>query len=50
MKFFHESLSDSHVAQVADIQPAIIETFGDIKDLPWIGVAFSLGAISILPL
>ncbi|KAI9859548.1 MAG: hypothetical protein M1824_003714 [Vezdaea acicularis] len=31
---------------VADIQPAIIERFGDIGKLPWLSVAFLLGAVS----
>ncbi|ORY58377.1 putative efflux pump antibiotic resistance protein [Pseudomassariella vexata] len=35
---------------VTDIQPFIIEAFQDTAKLPWIGVSFSLGAITILPL
>jgi len=35
--------------QVADVQPAILNQFGEIKDLPWLGVAFALGGIAILP-
>jgi hypothetical protein len=31
---------------VADIQPAIIETFGDVDRLPWLSVGFLLGAAS----
>lgn len=31
---------------VADVQPSIIETLGGIDKLPWISVAFALGAIS----
>jgi hypothetical protein len=31
---------------VADIQPAIAETFEDVGELPWLGVAFLLGAAS----
>ena len=31
---------------VADIQPAIAETFEDVGKLPWLGVAFLLGAAS----
>lgn len=31
---------------VADIQPAIVETFGDIGKLPWLSVAFLLSAAS----
>ncbi|KAL9122167.1 MAG: hypothetical protein Q9187_001282 [Circinaria calcarea] len=34
---------------VADIQPAIIEDFGEIEKLPWLGAAFALGAVSVLP-
>ena len=31
---------------VANIQPSIIYTLGEIDKLPWISVAFALGAIS----
>lgn len=31
---------------VADIQPAIVETIGDVGKLSWLGVAFVLGAAS----
>lgn len=31
---------------VADIQPAIIDTFGDIGKLPWLSVGFLLSAAS----
>lgn len=31
---------------VADIQPAIVETFGDVGKLPWLSVGFLLGAAS----
>ena len=34
---------------VADIQPAIIEHFGNVEKLPWLGAAFALGAVSVLP-
>ncbi|KAF9884963.1 hypothetical protein FE257_000873 [Aspergillus nanangensis] len=34
---------------VADIQPAILERFGYVELLPWIGVAFALGTMTILP-
>ncbi|KAK9794266.1 putative Major facilitator superfamily (MFS) profile domain-containing protein [Seiridium cardinale] len=34
---------------VADIQPSIIDTFGEVEKLPWIGVALSLGTVSFLP-
>ena len=32
---------------VADVQPSIIKTLGEIEKLPWISVAFALGAISV---
>ena len=32
---------------VADVQPKIVATLGDIAKLPWISVAFSLGAVSV---
>lgn len=35
--------------QVADVQPAIIAAFGNVQDLPWLGAAFGLGAVAILP-
>ncbi|KAI9164036.1 Efflux pump DEP3 [Paramyrothecium foliicola] len=35
---------------VADLQPSIIEAFGDIENLAWIGVGFALGSVAILPL
>ena len=31
---------------VADIQPSIVEDLGEIEKLPWIVVAFELGAVS----
>lgn len=31
---------------VADIQPAIVETFGEVNKLPWLSVAFLLAAAS----
>lgn len=34
---------------VANIQPAIINDFGLTQDLPWVGVAYALGGISLLP-
>ncbi|CZR65434.1 related to DHA14-like major facilitator; ABC transporter [Phialocephala subalpina] len=34
---------------VADIQPAILETFSETEKLPWMGVALFLGALTILP-
>lgn len=33
---------------VADVQPAIINEFGDLTMLPWLSVAFLLGAASTL--
>jgi len=41
---------DSHRQQVADIQPTIIKSLGEIEKLPWIGVAINLGTIAILPM
>ena len=35
--------------QVADIQPAIIDTFDEVDKLSWIAVALSLGTVAILP-
>jgi MFS family permease len=34
---------------MADVQPAILNRFGSIEELPWLGVGFALGGISILP-
>ena len=34
---------------MADIQPAILDRFGHVELLPWIGVAFALGTMTILP-
>ncbi|KAI1771731.1 major facilitator superfamily domain-containing protein [Hypoxylon cercidicola] len=34
----------------ADIQPSIIETFGEPEKLPWIGIALFLGALTVLPI
>lgn len=34
---------------VADIQPAILEEFGHVELLPWIGTGFALGTIAVLP-
>lgn len=31
---------------VADVQPAIIDTLGEIQKLPWISVAYALGGIA----
>ena len=35
--------------QVAAIQPSILEAFGEVQLLPWIGVSFALGSTAILP-
>lgn len=32
---------------VANVQPKILEDFGNIEKLPWVSVAFSLGAICV---
>lgn len=32
---------------VADVQPRIIDSLNEIEKLPWISVAFALGAISV---
>ncbi|VUC26381.1 unnamed protein product [Clonostachys rosea] len=34
---------------VADIQPAIINNFGSVELLPWVGTGFALGTMAILP-
>ncbi|RAL14075.1 MFS general substrate transporter [Aspergillus homomorphus CBS 101889] len=34
---------------VANVEPDIIESFGEIEKMPWIGAAFNLGGIAILP-
>ena len=33
---------------VADIQPAVLEDFGNVELLPWIGTGFALGNMTIL--
>jgi hypothetical protein len=33
---------------VADVQPAIVERFGDIRKLPWLSVAFLMGTFSTI--
>lgn len=33
---------------VADVQPKIIDSFGQISKLPWISVSFALGAVSAI--
>ncbi|KAJ4304911.1 hypothetical protein N0V90_000439 [Kalmusia sp. IMI 367209] len=45
-----EPVRTLHGFKVADIQPQIIETFGQTEKLPWIGVGMFLGALTILPL
>ena len=35
--------------KVADVQPAIIAQFGQVQDLPWLGAAFTMGGVAILP-
>jgi hypothetical protein len=32
---------------VADIQPRIILVFGDVEKLPWVSVAYPLGAVAL---
>jgi hypothetical protein len=32
---------------VADIQPKVIQTLGDIEKLPWVSVSFALGGIAV---
>jgi hypothetical protein len=32
---------------VADVQPSIINTLGNVDKLPWVSVAYALGAIAI---
>ncbi|KAF7590325.1 hypothetical protein BBP40_002975 [Aspergillus hancockii] len=34
---------------VADISPAVIGRFGEANKLPWLGAAYALGAMNILP-
>lgn len=34
---------------VADVQPSIVNDFGSIDKLPWLGAAFTLGSVTILP-
>ncbi|CAI7590854.1 unnamed protein product [Penicillium viridicatum] len=34
---------------VADIQPMILDLFGEVSLLPWIGVGFALGTMCVLP-
>ncbi|KAJ8108016.1 hypothetical protein ONZ43_g6553 [Nemania bipapillata] len=40
---------DLHGWKVAAIQPSILDAFGQVELLPWIGVAFALGSTAILP-
>lgn len=37
------------IRQVANIQPAIINAFGSVELLPWVGTGFALGSMAILP-
>ncbi|KAL8788073.1 MAG: hypothetical protein Q9195_007487 [Heterodermia aff. obscurata] len=32
---------------VADIQPSIIDTLGEVENLPWISVGYALGAVAL---
>ena len=34
---------------VADVQPSIVNDFGSVEKLPWLGAAFGLGSVMILP-
>ncbi|KAK4861978.1 hypothetical protein LT330_003116 [Penicillium expansum] len=34
---------------VADIQPVVLDLFGEVSLLPWIGVGFALGTMCVLP-
>ncbi|KAL8791208.1 MAG: hypothetical protein Q9213_000165 [Squamulea squamosa] len=34
---------------VAVVQPSVVNGFGSVNKLPWLGAAFALGSISILP-
>ena len=34
---------------VAVVQPSVVDGFGSIDKLPWLGAAFGLGSVSILP-
>ena len=34
---------------VADVQPSIVNDFRSVDKLPWLGAAFGLGSVSILP-
>lgn len=40
----------ANLVKVADIQPAIVASLGEIEKLPWIGIALAVGTITILPL
>ncbi|GMG52306.1 unnamed protein product [Aspergillus oryzae var. brunneus] len=43
------SLRPIHGWKVADIQPVILDLFGEVSLLPWIGVGFALGTMCVLP-
>lgn len=32
---------------VADVQPKIVDSFGEINKLPWISVSFALGGVAV---
>ncbi|KAB8069922.1 major facilitator superfamily domain-containing protein [Aspergillus leporis] len=38
-----------HGWKVADIQPVILNLYGEVSLLPWIGVGFALGTMCVLP-
>lgn len=45
--FFAVFLFALDTTVVADVQPSIIETLGDIERLPWVSVAYPLGTIAV---
>ena len=36
------------VQQIANVQPSIIERFGDVGKLAWLGTAFALGSAATI--
>lgn len=40
-------LFSSNTTMTANIQPTIIEDFGEVAKLPWISVAFELGGLAV---
>ena len=42
-------MCSTHIQKVADIQPSILNTFGNVNLLPWIGTGFALGTMAVLP-